>query len=255
MSQQVMSDRAAGHRAPEPAGTHRNAWPGNPALALWRTTVGKKIVMAVTGVILVGFVIAHMLGNLKVYLGAADFNAYADFLRTVGEPLFPYSVLLWIARIVLLVSAVLHIWAAVELTRINLVARPRSYATKRSLATSVAALTMRFSGVFLAVFIIFHLLHLTGGMVGFKPGDFHHESAYHNVVAGFSVWWVSVFYIVAMAAVLLHLDHGIWSMLETLGLNNNRISHKLRIASRVLALVVFAGFVSVPVAVLAGWLS
>ena len=109
MTQQIVSDRAAGRRKPEPAGKSRGVWPGNPAVALWRTTVGKKIVMAVTGVILVGFVIAHMLGNLKIFLGAEDFNAYAVFLRTMGEPLFPYSVLLWTARIILLVSVVLHI--------------------------------------------------------------------------------------------------------------------------------------------------
>ena len=172
MTQQIVSDRAAGQRKPEPAGKTRGVWPGNPAAALWRTTVGKKIVMAVTGVILVGFVIAHMLGNLKIFLGAEDFNAYASFLRTVGEPLFPYSVLLWTARIILLVSVVLHITAAVELTRINWAARPKDYAVKRDLATTYAARTMRWGGVIVALFIVYHLLHLTVGAVGFRPGQF-----------------------------------------------------------------------------------
>jgi succinate dehydrogenase / fumarate reductase cytochrome b subunit len=255
MTQQIVSDRAAGHRKPEPAGKTRGVWPGNPAAALWRTTVGKKIVMALTGAILVGFVIAHMLGNLKIFLGADDFNAYASFLRTMGEPLFPYSVLLWTARIILLVSVLLHITAAVELTRINWAARPKDYAVKRDLATTYAARTMRWGGVIVALFIVYHLLHLTVGVVGFRPGQFSHESVYHNVVAGFSVWYVSLFYILAMAALCLHLDHGVWSMLETLGLNNARINGALRILSRVVALVVFAGFIAVPVAVMAGRLA
>ncbi len=255
MTQQIVSDRAAGGLKSGPSDTVRGVWPGNPASALWRTTVGKKIVMAVTGVILVGFVIAHMLGNLKIFLGADDFNAYASFLRTVGEPLFPYSVLLWTARTILLVSVVLHIVAAVELTRINWAARPKDYAKKRDIATTYAARTMRWSGVILALFIIYHLLHLTVGWVGFRTGEFDHHSVYHNVVVGFSVWYVSVFYILAMAALCLHLDHGVWSMFETLGLNNARINRGLRILSRIVALVVFVGFIAVPVAVLAGWLA
>lgn len=254
MTQQLISDRAVGLKDPAPAGKSRGLWPGNPAAALWRTTVGKKAVMAVTGAVLVGFVIAHMAGNLKIFLGAKAFNDYALFLRTVGEPLFPYSVLLWIARVVLLTSALLHIWAAVELTRINWAARPRSYAVKRSLATTAAALTMRYSGVLLAVFIVYHILHLTFGAVGFASGSFSHDSVYHNVVTGFSGWFVSVFYILAMGALCLHLDHGIWSMFETLGLNNTRISRGLRLLSRVAAFLVFLGFIAVPIAVLAGWL-
>ena len=106
----------------------------------------------------------------------------------------------------------------------------------------------------LALFIVYHLLHLTAGAVGFSPGEFHHLKVYHNVVAAFSVWYVSLFYIVAMAALCLHLDHGIWSMFQTLGWNNAEISPGLRVVSRVVAVVVFAGFISVPVAVLAGWL-
>jgi succinate dehydrogenase / fumarate reductase cytochrome b subunit len=161
--------------------------------------VGKKVVMAVTGIVLVGFVIAHMLGNLKIFLGAEAINAYAVFLRTVGEPLFPYGLLLWVVRIILLTCVGLHITAAVQLTRMNWAARPQGYDTKRSIATTYAARTMRWSGVILALFVVYHLLHLTAGVVGFQPGEFHHLSVYHNVVAGFSVWYVSLFYIVAMA--------------------------------------------------------
>jgi succinate dehydrogenase / fumarate reductase cytochrome b subunit len=112
---------------------------------------------------------------------------------------------------------------------------------------------MRYSGMILALFVVYHLLHLTVGAVGFQPGQYEHLSVYNNVVAGFSVWYVSLFYILAMAALCLHLDHGAWSMLQTLGVNNAVISPALRALSRVVALVVFAGFISVPVAVMAGW--
>jgi succinate dehydrogenase / fumarate reductase cytochrome b subunit len=232
----------------------RRVWSSNPAVVLWSTMVGKKIVMAVTGVVLVGFVLAHMLGNLKIFLGAEAIDAYAVFLRTMGEPLFPYSMLLWVARIVLLVCVALHITAAVQLTRMNWAARPQGYDTKQSIATTYAARTMRWSGVILVLFIVYHLLHLTVGAVGFQTGDFVHLSVYHNVVAAFSVWYVALFYIVAMACLCLHLDHGIWSMLQTLGWNNARTTRALQTLSRGLALVVFVGFISVPVAVLAGWL-
>jgi len=215
--------------------------------------VGKKVVMAVTGVVLVGFVVAHMLGNLKIFLGAEAIDAYAAFLRTMGEPMVPYSVLLWVVRIVLLACVALHITAAVQLTRMNWAARPHGYDTKQSIATTYAARTMRWSGVIVVLFIVYHLLHLTAGIVSFQPGEFVHLSVYHNVVAGFSVWYVSLFYIVAMACLCLHLDHGIWSMLQTLGWNNARTTSALKGLSRVVALLVFVGFISVPVAVLAGW--
>ena len=231
----------------------RNVWPSNPLAVLWGTMVGKKVVMAVTGIVLVGFVIAHMLGNLKIFLGAQAIDTYAVFLRTMGEPLVPYSALLWVVRIVLLTCVALHITAAVQLTRMSRAARPHGYDTKESIATTYAARTMRWSAVIVVLFIVYHLLHLTGGVVGWEPGQFRDLSVYHNVVAGFSVWYVSLFYIVAMACLCLHLDHGIWSLLQTLGWNNTRTTSKLKTLSRVVALAVFVGFISVPVAVLAGW--
>jgi succinate dehydrogenase / fumarate reductase cytochrome b subunit len=253
MANQLLDTKAADRPRSSPVRKPRRVWSSNPAVVLWDTVVGKKVVMAVTGFVLVGFVIAHVLGNLKIFLGAEAIDAYAVFLRTMGEPLFPYSLLLWVTRIVLLTCVVLHITAAVQLTRMNWAARPHGYATKRSIATTVAALTMRWSGVILALFIGFHLLHLTAGVVGFRPGEFVHLSVYHNVVAAFSVWYVSLFYVVAMACLCLHLDHGIWSMLQTLGWNNARTTRPLQALSRGVALVVFVGFISVPVAVLAGW--
>jgi succinate dehydrogenase / fumarate reductase cytochrome b subunit len=251
MVEQQVIDRPVKQTAPVAV---RRVWPTNPVVALWSTVVGKKVVMAVTGVVLVGFVIGHMVGNLKIFLGAKAINDYAAFLREVGEPLLPYEALLWVARIVLLTSALLHIVAAYQLTRINWAARPVGYSTKRSIATSFAALTMRLSGVLLAVFIVYHILHLTLGVVGFSSGAYEHLDVYKNVVAGFSVWYVSLFYILAMAGLCLHLDHGVWSMFQTLGLNTAHSRPALRVLSRVVALVLFAGFISVPVAVLAGWL-
>jgi succinate dehydrogenase / fumarate reductase, cytochrome b subunit len=253
MAPQLLEGTVADRPRSEAITKPRNVWPSNPLAVLWGTMVGKKVVMAVTGIVLVGFVIAHMLGNLKVFLGAQAIDTYAVFLRTMGEPLVPYSLLLWVVRIVLLTCVALHITAAVQLTRRNWSARPQGYDTKQSIATTYAARTMRWSGVILALFIVYHLLHLTAGVVGFQPGEFVHLSVYHNVVAGFSVWYVSLFYIVAMACLCLHLDHGIWSMLQTLGWNNARTTPALQALSRGVALVVFVGFISVPVAVLAGW--
>jgi succinate dehydrogenase / fumarate reductase, cytochrome b subunit len=252
MATQLLDSKAADRPRPAPVRKVRRVWSSNPAVVLWGTMVGKKVVMAVTGVVLVGFVIGHMLGNLKIFLGADAIDSYAAFLRTVGEPALPYGGLLWAVRIVLLACVALHITAAVQLTRMNWAARPHGYDTKKSIATTYAARTMRWSGVILVLFIVYHLLHLTAGAVGFQPGEFRHLSVYHNVVAGFSVWYVALFYIVAMACLCLHLDHGIWSMLQTIGWNNARTTRALQVVSRGVALVVFAGFISVPVAVLAG---
>jgi succinate dehydrogenase / fumarate reductase cytochrome b subunit len=127
------------------------------------------------------------------------------------------------------------------------------YGTKKNVETSWGALTMRWGGVLLAIFIVFHLFHLTAGMVGFQPGQFEHLAVYQNVVAAFSVVPISLFYIIAMGALCLHLDHGIWSGLQTLGWVNLTNTKSLRAISRVIALIIFVGFISVPISVLAGW--
>jgi succinate dehydrogenase / fumarate reductase cytochrome b subunit len=226
----------------------------NSIVLLWNSVIGKKIVMAVTGVIMVGFVIAHMLGNLKIFAGAAQIDAYSRFLREVGMPELGYGDALWIVRIVLLTSATLHIIAAVQLTRMSWNARPIAYRDRKNLETTFAARVMRWGGLLLAIFIVFHIAHFTLGVVGFQPGQYRELHVYSNVIAGFSVWPVAVFYILAMCALFLHLDHGIWSMLQTLGWNTARNQATLRLVSRLIAAVVFVGFVSVPVAVLAGWI-
>ena len=218
----------------------------------WDSAIGKKVVMAVTGAVLVAFVIAHMLGNLKIFAGPTEINAYSRFLRTVGEPELGYGDALWVVRIVLLTCVTLHIIAAIQLTRMNWRARPVGYESKKGIETSFAALTMRWGGMLLAIFIVFHIAHFTLGAVGFRSGQFHDLHVYQNVVAGFSVWPVAVFYIVAMGALCLHLDHGIWSVLQTLGWSTARNTGRLKVLSRAVAVIMFAGFVSVPVAVMTG---
>jgi succinate dehydrogenase / fumarate reductase cytochrome b subunit len=221
-------------------------------MTLWGTVIGKKVVMAITGVVLIGFVIAHMLGNLKIFAGPNEINDYSRFLREVGSPELSYGQLLWLVRIILLISVTLHITAALQLTRMSWAARPTGYTVKRDIETTFAARAMRWGGVLLVVFVIFHLLHLTGGVVGFRAGQFKHLAVYQNVVAAFAVWPVAIFYIVAMGALCLHLSHGIWSMLQTLGWSTARNEATLKVISSVIASIVFLGFASVPVAVLAG---
>jgi succinate dehydrogenase / fumarate reductase cytochrome b subunit len=223
-------------------------------MTLWGTVIGQKVVMAITGIVLIGFVIAHMLGNLKIFAGPNEINDYSRFLREVGSPELSYGQLLWLVRIILLISVTLHITAALQLTRMSWAARPTGYTVKRDIETTFAARAMRWGGVLLVVFVIFHLLHLTVGVVGFRAGQFKHLAVYENVVAAFAVLPVAIFYIVAMGALCLHLSHGIWSMLQTLGWSTARNEATLKIISRVIASIVFLGFASVPVAVVAGWL-
>src|SRR5258705_11454222 len=160
----------------------------NPVFALWHTQIGKKVVMAVTGVVLVLFVIAHMLGNLKIFVSADEINAYSRCLREAGMPELGYGQLLWVVRIVLLLCVTLHITAAIQLTRMSWAARPIRYDVKRNIETTFAARMMRWGGVLLVVFVIFHLLHLTGGVVGFVAGQVKHLALFQNVVGGVSVW-------------------------------------------------------------------
>lgn len=220
-----------------------------PALSLYRSTIGKKVVMAVTGIILVGFVVAHMVGNLKIYLGPQAINDYGHFLREVGEPLFPRETLLWVARLVLLASVGLHILAATQLTLLDRASRPERYAYHKKVQATYASLTMRYGGVIVLLFIVYHLLHFTTGSL---HGSFIEGDVYHNVIVGFQNPLVSLFYIVAMVALGLHLYHGVWSMFQTLGWNNRRWNTTLRGLATAIAAVVVLGNISIPIAVLAG---
>lgn len=219
---------------------------------LWCSTIGKKVTMALTGIVLVGFVIVHMLGNLKIYKGEAAFNAYALWLREVGSPLLGHEQALWIFRVVLLGAVLLHMWAAWQLTRAGWAARGTKYDQKQSLEATYASRTVRWGGVLIGLFVVYHILHFTLGVVGYEAGRFSNLSAYRNVVVGFSLWYVSAFYILAMTALALHLYHGVWSMFQTLGVISARGDGVYRGLSLLVALAVSLGNVSVPVSVLLG---
>jgi len=214
-----------------------------PAIAL-------KAVMAVSGLILFGFVLFHMIGNLKLYLGPAELNDYAHFLRTVGTPLLPETVLLWLARSVLILAVVLHIGSAWILTLRARRARPTAYAAPNRIHARYASRTMRWGGVIIALFVLYHLLHFTWGTLhpDFVPGD-----VYHNVVSGFRVWWVALIYIVAQLALGLHLDHGIWSLCQSLGIQHPRYNVWRDRLAHAFAVIVTLGNISFPIAVLSGW--
>jgi succinate dehydrogenase / fumarate reductase cytochrome b subunit len=216
---------------------------------LYRSAVGKKAVMAATGIILFGFVLGHLLGNLKLYLGPEALNSYSRFLRTVGEPLVPANVLLWAVRLLLIAAAVLHVWAAWQLSRASRAARPDAYVAGTRIHTTYASRTMRWGGVIILLFVIYHLLHLTWGTAhpAFVPGD-----VYHNVVTGFQVWWVSLFYIAAQVALGFHLYHGLWSMFQSLGWNHPRFNLWRNGFAHAFAWLITAGNISFPVAVLSG---
>jgi succinate dehydrogenase / fumarate reductase cytochrome b subunit len=217
-------------------------------VGLWRTSVGKKAVMAVTGVILLLFVIAHMVGNFKVFTGERHFDEYSEFLRRIGDPLLGHSQYLWIQRFGLLAAVVLHMVAAYQLTMAARRARPVRYVHADHVAATYAARTMRWGGVIILLFVIYHLLDLTTGAV--NP-DFEHGRPYHNVVESFSRWYVSLFYIAAVVALGQHLYHGIAAAGQTLGVRAANLPAVRRFAA-VAAVVITVGFVIVPLAVLAG---
>jgi succinate dehydrogenase / fumarate reductase cytochrome b subunit len=217
--------------------------------ALTQSLIGKKVLMAVTGVILLGFVLGHMAGNLKVFQGREHFNAYAEALRTFGAPFFARGQLLWLVRLVLIAAAGLHIWAAWVVTRASWAARPTGYHALRLVETTYAARTLRWGAVLILLFVVYHLLDLTFGPANpsFVPGD-----AYHNVVASFGRVPVATAYIVTMGALCLHLYHGIYSACQTLGLNHPKYNAARRGVALAFSLVVAGGFAAVPLAVLTG---
>ncbi len=215
----------------------------NVALEFWRSTIGKKVVMAVTGIMMVLFLLGHLSGNLLVFKGMKAMDDYAAFLKSLGG-------LLWVARFSLIGAVVLHATAAYQLTMAARAARPQAYAKKKSQVSTLASRLMRWGGVLLAVYIVFHILHFTVGVDAIQT--ISHTEVYNNVVTGFSNPLYSLFYLVAMAAVGLHLYHGVWSSARTLGLAPPSLHPLQRRLALVLAVVVWAGFSIIPVAVLAG---
>lgn len=207
--------------------------------------IGKKAIMAITGLILFGFVIGHLLGNLQVFLGPEKLDAY-------GELLHANPGLLWTARIVLLISVIMHIVAAIQLTALKNAARPQGYAAKwKATDSSYASRTMMWSGPIIAAFVVYHLMHFTFGVKAVHP-DFQYLKVYHNIVTGFSHPVVSIAYIVAMILLGLHLYHGAWSMFQSLGISHSRWTPVLKSFAKVSTAFIVIGNCSIPLSVLLG---
>jgi succinate dehydrogenase / fumarate reductase cytochrome b subunit len=215
----------------------------NRVLALWNTSVGKKAAMAVTGLLMVAYLITHVLANLLVFQGPGQINAYSKFLHGTGGAL-------WVARLVLLAAVAIHIVAAVQLTNRRQAARPVGYAAGRDPQIStLASRTIRWGGVLILVFLVYHILHFTLGTV---HGSFVEGDPYHNVAAGFANPLVVLFYEIAMVAVGLHLYHGIWSSGRSLGVSQPSPHPIRRQLALVLSVLVWGGFAAIPIAVYAG---
>ncbi|HEY2204534.1 MAG TPA: succinate dehydrogenase cytochrome b subunit [Pseudonocardia sp.] len=237
------AEPGTGRRAEPPTGrAHRPA----PASALL------KFVMAVSGAAMLLFLLLHMVGNLKIFLGAAELNAYAGWLRTVLEPAVPYGAVLWLTRVGLVAAVLAHVWSATVLTLRARRARPVKYAVRSKVPGSYAARTMRWGGVIILLFVVYHLLDLTTGTL--NPNG-RHLRVYENLAADFTPgrWYVTLFYVLAVLAVGLHVRHGLWSGLQTLGYSTGARQRALRRFSTGFAVLLTAGFLAVPVAVTAGW--
>lgn len=213
------------------------------AIRFYQASIGKKAVMAVTAVVLFGYVIGHLAGNLQVYLGAAQMDRYAAFLHSMPA-------LLWAVRALLLVCVVLHITASIQLTILKQEARPIGYVKKEAIGSNIASRSMIWSGAMIAAFVIYHLLDLTAGVA--NTAQYQDLHAYENLVYSFQRVPVSVFYIIAMLLLGMHLYHGIWSMFQTLGFSHPRYTPMIKRAAAVVAILITAGFISIPIAVMTG---
>ncbi|MBK5290027.1 MAG: succinate dehydrogenase cytochrome b subunit [Acidimicrobiia bacterium] len=233
-----------------PKPVHPGTRPTNPVLRFWRSAVGKKWVMAVTGIMLLGFVLAHMVGNLKIYLGARHLDEYAEWLRTFGEPALPRTVFLWIMRVGLIGAFVLHIVSAAQLTRMNHRARPTKYQSPRDyVAADFASRTMRWTGVIVGLYLIFHLMDLTWGNA--NP-DFVRGDTYANVIHSFQRVPVAIVYMLANLALAFHIFHGAWSMFQSLGINNPKWNRARRTFAIGFATIIAIGNISFPLMVVTG---
>lgn len=216
------------------------------------STIAWKLAMAGTGLVFIGYVLVHMYGNLKVFGGQESFDTYAHHLRTFGEPILPYEGLLWILRVVLLASVVIHAVAAFKLWARASGARSQKYVVKKAVAASLSSRVMRWGGVALLLFVIFHLLHLTTRTI--TPGG-DSESPYQRMVNSFAPenWWVAVVYLLAMTALAMHLRHGVWSAAQTLGLTMTPAARaRWNLVGYAVAIVVAGGFALVPLSILFG---
>lgn len=229
---------------------------------LYSTSIGKKFIAATTGIILFGFLIGHVAGNLKVFTGSSThqvdgeeqhvphIDEYGQFLREAGSPILPEQVGLWIARIVLLVCLVLHVIVVIQLATLNKAARPVGYVKSKKSAATPAAIYMMFSGLLILGFIIFHILHFTTGTI--QLGKFEHGYVYNNLSHSFTQWPIAIGYVVVMCVLAFHLYHGVWSLFQTLGLDNPDRNAMLRTIAVVFAIGLAVGFSAVPIAFMAG---
>lgn len=215
------------------------------ALTFGDTTIGKKALLAISGAVLFGFVIQHMLGNLQVFLGPEVFNGYAASLKSIPA-------LVWSVRALLLLALVTHVYLVVQLYRRSLAARPVGYHVKKNIATSYAGATMKYSGPALLLYIVFHLAHFTFPGLSFGDRPFSTLDVYGNFVSSFQVPWLTLIYVVANLLLGMHLYHGAFSLLQSLGLNHPRYNARARGAARAFAFLVTAGNVAMPLAVLFG---
>lgn len=222
--------------------------PLHRAIHFYSATNGKKAVMAITGVILFGYVVGHLLGNLQIFAGDGGkaINRYAEFLHSTGA-------MLWAVRFLLVFTVGLHIVSSFQLWVLNRSARPVAYYKKDDVPTAYAARTMKWSGPIIAAFVVFHILHLTTGNVlplaTTAEGGF---DVYHNVVTGFQIWYIAAAYIVAVTLLGIHLYHGLWSMFQSMGFSHPRYTPRLKAGAKAFAIIITAGYVSIPVSVLAG---
>lgn len=228
-----------------------------PRTRMLGSSVILHAVMAVGGLIMVLFLVAHMYGNLKIFSGQAAFDGYSRHLRTLGEPLLPHSGALWILRVVLLFSVVSHMLAAFVLWHRSRSAtngrggwRYRSQANRRGVQRTYASFTMRWGGIIILAFIVYHLLHLTANVIA--PGG-PSDSPFERMINGFSMWWVVLSYVIALIALGFHLRHGVWSAFASLGANTGQVRRRrLNQLAYAVAAVIIGGFLVPPLSILMG---
>ena len=221
-------------------------WPLN----IYQTAVGKKYVMAITGLALLGFVVVHMIGNLHLYEGPIQVNAYGEALRDLGGHLVPRTLLLWLLRVGLIVFFALHIHSAVSLTRLNESSNARYQGGRDYIAANFASRTMKWSGPIILLYLVFHLADLTWGW--FLDEDYVRGDVYHNVVESMSSLPVAIIYVVANVVLAIHIFHGAWSMFQSLGMNSPKFNPMRRGIAATLAGVILVGNLSFPIAVQTG---
>jgi succinate dehydrogenase / fumarate reductase, cytochrome b subunit len=216
-----------------------------------RSTIALKLLMAASGVIFILFVLTHMYGNLKAFAGHDAYNEYAEHLRELGEPMLPHGGALWILRVVLIIALALHVYSAAVLWRRARKARTVRYVVKKHTGATFASRMMRWGGVTILLFVVWHLLNFTIGKVNVAGGPTN--DPYNLLVDSFETWWLTLIYLVAMAMLGAHLHHGTWSAAQTLGLTNNaRARHNAKGLGLILALIITIGFSLVPIFVLLG---